>query len=274
MRYIKTYENYSNKSLAKTVNLNLEPFLSINGKWKTIDIDGLYVNIQPHSYLFKGYDEKIVNDIISKIKPLSNRWKLIGGINLYQRNVYVHDPKLGDTSNIGSYQHLLKQYLNFRITDIEGDSEYGTDSEIPEDIKSEIIGDINSKLKGYDIDIEEFDDRGYLIVNIEIQSEINENYHNIEIPTYDDMRDLTYNKSLKFTKNEYERLKDEFIATGLYFSLDNNDMSIDFSYNSRKNGFIKKLDDEWYVIVYQSYDKYYKCDTIDGLIEEIKRYIS
>lgn len=267
MKYIKTYENYSNRSLVKTLNLSLEPFLS-NGKWKTINIDGLDVNIQPHSYLSKGYDEKIVNDIISKIKSLSNRWKLVGDINLYQKNIVVHDHKLGNTSKD------LKHFLNFRITDIEGDSEYGTESEIPEDIKSEIIEDINSKLKGYDIDIDEFDERGYLIVTIRIQSKINELYHNTEIPNYDDMRDLISNRSLKFTKDEYERLKDEFIATGLYFSLVDNDMSIDFSYNRRTHGYIKKLDDEWYVVVYQNHNKFYKCDTIDGLIEEIKRFIS
>ena len=115
-------------------------------------------------------------------------------------------------------------------------------------------------------------DSKYGIVNISLQSEINENYHNTEI-TYDDMRYLTDRRSLKFTKSEYERLKDEFLVTGLYFSLVDNDMSIDFSYMGRKNGYIKKLDDDWYTIAYQSYARYYKCDTIDGLIEELKRYI-
>lgn len=161
MRYIMTLENYTNRSILHTGKLGF----GAKGKWKTINIDGLNVNIQPHSYLSSGYDEKIVNDIIIKIKSLSNRWKLVGDINLIKKEIVSYD-----YSNNGFPDRFDTPFLNFRLTDVEGDSKYGTDGEIPEDIKEEMIIDINSKFKDYEFVIEEFDERGYLIIDIKLDS--------------------------------------------------------------------------------------------------------
>ena len=35
---------------------------------------------------------------------------------------------------------------------------------------------------------------------------------------------------------------------------------------------VEKIDDEWYLLNYTRL-RYWKCDTLDGLLQELKRYI-
>lgn len=64
-----------------------------------------------------------------------------------------------------------KEYRNivairFRVSDVHGDNEYGTGGEIPEDIKADIIRRVYKEFGADDVNIDEFEDRGYLLIEI------------------------------------------------------------------------------------------------------------
>jgi len=107
----------------------------------------------------------------------------------------------------------------------------------------------------------------------------NESYHNEEITKADyfhlmgDTYDPLLKKTKRFDQLEIDKIKSlcepfrlsVISVTGARF------MSI-FLRNTPKVS-IEKLDDEWFVCFYINENRYVKCDTIDGLLQELKRYI-
>ena len=117
-------------------------------------------------------------------------------------------------------------------------------------------------------------------------------YHNEEISRTDFLD--TYESQLPFSKFEFDKIKELVDKYGLTvissinrYSPSSNIVSSDSSFLQHREGnrnltifyrsspriSIFKLDDEWYLVRYLHEDKYYKCDSIDGLLLEIKRYI-
>ena len=115
---------------------------------------------------------------------------------------------------------------------------------------------------------------------VELPNKVSESYHNDEI-NRDEYRELKggtfdpeFNKGLSFTNDEFETIKH------FCFKLTNNSSimtpdkkSITVFYRNTPRIMIEKFDDEWYVCKYIQENKYFKCDTFDGLMKELKRYL-
>lgn len=114
-------------------------------KWKKINISGIDVNLQPGVTIEKS----ILDPAIEKIKKMAQEWFLLGN------DCAVYGRKLGGSNHI-----------KFRISDCEGDNQYGTEGQIPEDIKSEIISDFYKLFGKNGVEVDEFPDRGYLIFDV------------------------------------------------------------------------------------------------------------
>ena len=115
-------------------------------KWKKVNVKGIELSIQPGFESNPELDEKI-NDYIDKILKISNGYCLINNA------VQIYTKPYG-------------KHMRFRITDIEGDNRYGTEGQMPSDIKSELIDKINTYFTEYECQIDDFEDRGYLYVEI------------------------------------------------------------------------------------------------------------
>lgn len=125
--------------------------------WFRGEINGIEVHIQPGVQIEKS----ILDPAIDKIKKLSQKWHLVDQCNVYnvagsQRDEYSNDDK--------------RTFIKFRLSDIEGDNQWGTDGEIPNDIKEEIISDVRRSFGDQGLKIDEFpfqhildQPRGYII---------------------------------------------------------------------------------------------------------------
>ncbi len=159
MKYIKKYEsNYSNRIGG------IKKFFGFTHGFMNYEKDGIKINIQPGFKSSKEIDSKI-EDFIKKIKKVSVNYQLLGNIDIYSRPV-EHKLRFVD------FKFILNMgvYVKFRITDISGDNKFGADSEIPEDIKSEMIDYIYKHFGKDKCIIDEFPDRGYLVVEVELKN--------------------------------------------------------------------------------------------------------
>ena len=120
-------------------------------KWEKLNLLGVDVSI--HSQV--KINEESLKPIIQKIKRLSERWNLVQN----RCEVYLKKQFRLEKSDL---------FVKFRITDTEGDNEFGTLGQIPSDIKSEIISDFH-KIFGHDgVEVDEFVERGYLLFNVKL----------------------------------------------------------------------------------------------------------
>jgi hypothetical protein len=136
----------TNEGLFDKVYSNMNPINNIGGKWNKESVFGMNLNIQPRVYIKRS----LVDPTLEKISKLSKRWNLVyNSVDLYR---------------VGK-DHFIK----FRFSDIEGDSDYGTESgPIPIDIGEEIISEVKSELGDFVV-VEDFDDRGYIHFNISLE---------------------------------------------------------------------------------------------------------
>jgi len=127
---------------------NLDEFYSAPDKsWLKINISDIEVHIQPGIKIEKS----ILDPVILSIKKISNRWNLIGVLNVY-------------------YGLNKTIYAKFRLSDLEGDNEWGALDEIPQDVKQEMISDVQRQFGERGIEVDEFPSRGYLIFEIELRT--------------------------------------------------------------------------------------------------------
>lgn len=119
-------------------------------EWITINLSGIEVHLQPGVKVEKS----ILNPAIEKLNKLSQRWYLIQN----RCEVYANKPLVKSSTPV--------IYLKFRLSDCEGGNQYGTEGQIPEDIKSEIISDFYKLFGKNGVEVDEFPDRGYLIFDV------------------------------------------------------------------------------------------------------------
>jgi len=147
-----------------------------------------------------------------------------------------------------------------------------------------------SRLKSFGVDFEwdsqmmqnpyNFGRLEYFRVVVELPNKVSESYHNDEI-NRDEYRELKgdtfdpeFNKCLSFTNDEFETIKHscfKLTSNSSIMTLDKK--SITVFYRNTPRIMIEKFDDEWYVCKYIQENKYFKCDTFDGLMKELKRYL-
>lgn len=121
-------------------------------KWDKLNLLGLDVFVQ-HGV---KVDVESLEMIIRKINKLSERWNLVQN----RCEVYLKKRFRSEESDV---------YLKFRITDInEEPSEFGNFSQIPSDIKSEIISDFHKIFGQNGVEIDEIRERGYLLFNVKL----------------------------------------------------------------------------------------------------------
>jgi hypothetical protein len=120
----------------------------------------------------------------------------------------------------------------------------------------------------------------YFRVVVELPNKVSESYHNDEInrDEYLELRggtfDPEFNKGLLFTNDEFETIKHFcFKLTSNSSIMTPDKKSITVFYRNTPRIMIEKFDDEWYVCKYIQENKYFKCDTFDGLMKELKRYL-
>ena len=119
-----------------------------------------------------------------------------------------------------------------------------------------------------------------VIEKIERGGRVNETYHNDEI-NRDEYRELlggTFDSELKkvlpFDDSEFEEIKHVCFKLTKNSSIMTPDKkAISVFYRNTPRILIEKFDDEWYVCKYIQENKYFKCDTFEGLIKELKRYL-
>jgi hypothetical protein len=267
VKYIKTYEGLFDK-----VYSNMNPINNIGGKWNKESVFGMNLNIQPSVYIKRS----LVDPTLEKISKLSKRWNLVyNSVDLYRV----------------SKDHFIK----FRFSDIEGDSDYGTESgPIPIDIGEEIVLDVKRELGDF-VQFEHFHNRGYIHFNVSLEmigKRIDEGLFDLfkkkkpvrELPTeilYEPMNAIESDAFLKshdmidFNKEELDYLS----PISKYHKLEISSTGADlFFIDTMNNEFrIYKFDDEWYLIKHKEWVKrpngidddvvwkYYKCDTFDGV---------
>ena len=113
-----------------------------------------------------------------------------------------------------------------------------------------------------------------VIDEIERGGRVNETYHNDEI-SREEYRDLFIRK-LPFDDFEFNQIKklcDESSAAERTHFIGGKLFEITLLYVGTPRIIINKIDDEWYVCKYIQENRYYKCDTFEGLMKELKRYL-
>ena len=108
------------------------------------------------------------------------------------------------------------------------------------------------------------------------ESKDNETYHNDEI-SREEYRDLFIRK-LPFDDFEFNQIKklcSEFSVTALRTHFIGAKLfEITLLYVGNPRIIINKIDDEWYLCKYIKENRYCKCDTFEGLMKELKRYLN
>ena len=119
-----------------------------------------------------------------------------------------------------------------------------------------------------------------VIDEIERGGRVNETYHNDEInrDEYKELLGGTFDSELKkvlpFDDSEFEEIKHFCFKLTKNSSIMTPDKkAIAVFYRNTPRILIEKFDDEWYVCKYIRENRYFKCDTFEGLIEELKRYL-
>ena len=119
----------------------------------------------------------------------------------------------------------------------------------------------------------------YFRVVVELPNKVSESYHNDEISKSDyfhlmgDTYDPLLKKVLPFDDSEFESIKSICQPLGLSVLLGPSRKHMTVFYKNTPRISIEKIDDEWYICNYIRENKYIKCDTFDGLIKELKRYL-
>lgn len=286
MKHLKLYESFNNiestkeelndpiktdEGLFDKVYSNINPISSIKGKWNKESVFGINLNIQPGVYIKKSFVDKA----LEKISKLSKKWNLVyNSVDLYR---------------VGK-----DEFIKFRFSDIEGDSDYGTESgPIPRDIREEIISDVKSELGDFVV-VEDFDNRGYIYFNVSldmINKRIDEGLFDFfkkkkpirELPTdilYEPMNAGEANVFLKSHEMiDFNKVELDYLSPiSKYHKLeDPNSVNVFFIQTMNNEFRIYKFDDEWYLIKHKEWVKrpngidddvvwkYYKCDTFDGV---------
>lgn len=158
-KYICDDTETTNESLFKS---NDDYYENKTSLWKVLTLSGINVKLQPGVKIDKG----ILDVAITKINKIGKEWYLV----LNSCEVY-------NKKNIDRYKTRFlglkfkkesnSTFIKFRISDCEGDNEYGTlGGRIPRDIKSEISSDCYKQFGQHGVFIDEFEDRGYLLIDV------------------------------------------------------------------------------------------------------------
>ena len=118
-----------------------------------------------------------------------------------------------------------------------------------------------------------------VIDEIERGGRVNETYHNDEISReeYKELLGGTFDplekKVLLFTQNEISHIKELNDKLGLSTIVAPSLRHINIFHRNRPVVMIEKIEDEWYLLSYVRITRYWKCDTFEGLMKELKRYL-
>ncbi len=145
MNIIKKYLSFRKKM--KYTNNSSSPGYS----WKYLYYDGIKLSIQP-GFISNQYVEENLHIFLEKISKLSKRYFLINN------SVELYSKEYKDSKGENVFTHHIK----FRLSDSEN-----MDANIPQDIRSEIVKDMRNEFgKSYNIEIDDFPDRGYIFFDI------------------------------------------------------------------------------------------------------------
>lgn len=133
-----------------TVN-NDRDYNNTGTKFKKFGYKGVSVGLQPGVSVSK----ELTNGVLDMMIEISRGYYLVyNQCEIYKKR-YLHDNS--------AYHYHLK----FRISDMNGDSEYGTEpGRVPFDILAEIKSKCKKVFGGLQFDFEDFDDRGYVLIDV------------------------------------------------------------------------------------------------------------
>jgi hypothetical protein len=248
MKYLKLFEDFNSRNPKQVAELLEDLFVEIFDKWEIKEIP-----VVDDSQFFASLDTE---DLYYKIS-----------INSF-----------GEKTNKKTKVFLKIQQNIFEPSSIERFKEMVRDCQ-----------PVLSRLKSFGVDFEwdsqmmqnpyNFGRLEYFRVIVNLNN-INESYHNDEI-NRDEYRELKggtfdpeFNKGLSFTNDEFEEIKHFCVKLTKNSSIMTSDKkSITVFYRNTPRIIIEKFDDEWYVCKYIQENKYLKCDTFEGLMKELKRYL-
>lgn len=133
-----------------TVNNDID-YNNTGTKFKKFDYKGISVGLQPGVSVSK----ELTNDVLDMMIEIAKGHYLVyNQCEIYKKS-YMYDK--------GSHHYHLK----FRISDISGNSEYGTEpGRLPFDILDEIKLKCEKVFGELQFDFEDFDDRGYVLIDV------------------------------------------------------------------------------------------------------------
>jgi hypothetical protein len=252
MKYLKLFEDFNSRNPKQVAELLEDLFVEIFDKWEI---------------------KEIPDDI-------EDGWQSFGGP--FFANLDTEDPYYNITTielGKGARVILKIQQNIFQSSSIERFKEMVRDCQ-----------PVLSRLKSFGVDFEwdsqmmqnpyNFGRLEYFRVVVELPNKVSESYHNDEI-NRDEYRELKggtfdpeFNKGLSFTNDEFEEIKHFCVKLTKNSSIMTPDKkSITVFYRNTPRIIIEKFDDEWYVCKYIQENKYFKCDTFEGLMKELKRYL-
>jgi len=241
MKHLKLFEDFNSRTPEQVAELLEDLFVEIFDKWEIKEIP-----VDDDGQFFANLDTE---DLYYRIRTISNKVILQIKSNIFQPSSIERFKEM-----VRDCQPVLNRLKSFGV-DFEWDSQMMQNP--------------------YN-----FGRLEYFRVVVELPNKVSESYHNDEI-NRDEYRELKggtfdpeFNKGLSFTNDEFETIKHFcFKLTDNSSIMTPDKKSITVFYRNTPRIMIEKFDDEWYVCKYIQENKYFKCDTFDGLMKELKRYL-